>query len=146
MFLVSVAQKLSSDTTIDMIQGYLKIVFFSNGHPPSSKNFPKRSLEWLIELTVWIQFLENLALGSHRQFSLLIYPKKYPKIVDLPIIKWSPTEFPEFSDKFQLTVGKGGLEDSIPVIISLAAQKGQFSLSINSSKMLKLTKLNTLNY
>ena len=140
--MVSVAQKLSSDTTIAMILGYLKIVFFSNGHPPSSKNFSKRSLQWLIKLTVWIQFLENLALGSHRQFSLFINPK----IVNLTIIKWSPTEFPDFSDKFQLTVGKGGLEDYIPVIISLAAQKGQFSLSINSSKMLKLTKLNTLNY
>ena len=51
-FLKSVAQKLSSDTIIDMIQGYLKHVFLSNGHPPSSKDFTKRSLEWLIELTV----------------------------------------------------------------------------------------------
>ena len=51
-FLKSVAQKLSSDTIIDMIQGYLKNVFFPNGHPPSSKDFPKLSLKWLVELTV----------------------------------------------------------------------------------------------
>ena len=56
IFLISVAQKFSSDTTIDMIQGYSKNSIFSNGHPPSSKDFPKRSLEWLIELTVQIQF------------------------------------------------------------------------------------------
>ena len=124
-----------------------KKCFFFKWSPTEFQGFPK-TLPWMADLAHCLNsfFKKIPPLGRIGQFSLLIYPKNTQNSSINFFFRWSPTEFLEISDKFQWTVRKGCLENSISVLIRREVTKGQFFWSINSLKIWKLSNLKSFNY